>query len=88
VGRKEGENVQQLQSHINFSSVDRVSIVAAHPKPDMNQAQYIFEYTHDFDRLNTTLKISNQEWGFSSMATLARNTFVGFEAIKHVYLNK
>lgn len=91
IGRKEGDQSLGLQCHLNLSETSKILLVSSHPKPDLNQGHYVFEYSHDFERLNTTVKMSNMETSVSACAALYKNIFVGFEAVKHVnkiYINK
>lgn len=85
IGRKEGDQAVALQGHLMLTDKDKVTLVAQHPKADLNQAVYAAEYTHEFDRMNLGVKYSNMEpLSISSVATLYKNIFVGCEAYKHV----
>ena len=84
IGRKEGDQSLGLQCHLNLSDSSKILLVSSHPKPDMNQGHYVFEYSHDFERLNATVKMSNMETSLSAVASLYKNIFLGFEAVKHV----
>lgn len=86
VGRKEGDQSLQLQGHFNLSRHDKFSLVVNHPKPDLNMAMYVLEYTRDFDRFTTGVKLSNQEMSVSACSTLYKNTFIGIEAVKAVII--
>ena len=85
MGRKDGENGLVIQAHVMFSKDDRLALVSQYNKNDFNQSAYVAEYTHDFERLHTSFKVSNME-GFSAsaVAPLYRNFFLGVEATKHV----
>jgi hypothetical protein len=84
IGRKEGDQSLGLQCHLNLSDSSKILLVSSHPKPDINQGHYIFEYSHEFERLSTSIKMSNMETSFSAVAALYKNLFLGFEAVKHV----
>ncbi len=84
VGRKEGDQSLQMQLHYNISRKDKISVVCNHPKPDLNMSMYVFEYGRDFDRLNTSLKITNQEISVSACTALYKNTFIGMEVVSVV----
>ncbi len=84
IGRKEGDQSLGLQCHLNLSDSSKILLVSSHPKPDINQGHYAFEYSHDFERLNTSFKISNMDTSLSATAALYKNLFLGFEASKHV----
>jgi hypothetical protein len=84
MGRKEGQESLGMQCHLNLSDNDKVLFVASHPKPDINQGHYVVEYTREFERLNTSFKVSNMEVGLSASASIYKNLFAGFEAVKHV----
>jgi hypothetical protein len=84
IGRKEGDQSLGLQCHLNLNDSSKILLVSSHPKPDINQGHYVFEYCHDFERLNATVKVSNMETSVSSSAAVYKNIFLGFEAVKHV----
>ncbi len=84
IGRKEGDQSLGLQCHLNLSDSSKILLVASHPKPDINQGHYVLEYSHEFERLNTSVKISNMETSLSAVAAIYKNIFFGFEAVKHV----
>jgi hypothetical protein len=84
MGRKEGDQSLGMQCHLNLSENDKILFVASHPKPDINQGHYVMEYTREFDRLNTSVKVSNMEMSLSASALIYKNLFAGFEAVKHV----
>ena len=85
MGRKDFADFSQgLQAHVNLSDRSKLSLVASHPKPDISQGHYVAEYSYEFDRLITSLKFSNMDSSFSAVATVMKNVFVGFEAVKHV----
>lgn len=87
IGRKEGDQSLALQCHLNLSEASKILLVSSHPKPDINQGHYVFEYSYEFERLVTSFKLSNMEVGGSATAAIYKNIFLGFEAIKHVSLN-
>jgi len=84
IGRKEGDQSLALQCHLNLSESSKIFLVSSHPKPDINQGNYVLEYTHEFERLNATVKVSNMETSVSAVSALYKNVFIGFEAVKHV----
>ena len=86
MGRKEGDQSLGMQCHLNLGENDKILLVASHPKPDINQGHYVAEYTREFERLNTSVKISNMEFGVSASALMYKNLFLGFEAVKHVHI--
>lgn len=84
MGRKEGDESLGMQCHLNLTDNDKVLFVASHPKPDINQGHYVVEYTRELERLNLSFKLSNMEFGVSGSASIYKNLFAGFEAVKHV----
>lgn len=86
IGRKEGDQSLGLQCHLNLSENDKILLVSSHPKPDINQGHYVFEYTREFERLVGSVKFSNMESSLSACVALYKNVFLGFEAVKHVHL--
>jgi len=84
IGRKEGDQSLALQCHLNLNENNKILIVSSHPKPDVNQGHYVMEYTREWERLPSSVKVSNMETSVSAVAALYKNIFVGFEAVKHV----
>jgi hypothetical protein len=84
IGRKEGDQSLGLQCHLNLSESSKVLLVSSHPKPDINQGHYVCEYTHEWERLVASVKLSNMETSVSFCAAAYKNLFLGFEAVKHV----
>jgi hypothetical protein len=84
MGRKEGDQSLGMQCHLNLTENDKILCVASHPKPDLNQGHYVVEYNREFERLSTTIKVSNMELSASASASIYKNLFAGFEAVKHV----
>jgi hypothetical protein len=84
VGRNEGGQGLMLQSHFSLTATDKISVISQHPKPDVNQGFYMAEYNHKFDRLDTTVKVSNNENSFTAAGTVYKNIFLGFEATLNV----
>jgi hypothetical protein len=83
MGRKEGDSLG-LQCHLNFGENDKLLLIASHPKNDVSQAHYVAEYSREFERINTTFKLSNMELSVAASASIYKNLFTGFEAVKHV----
>jgi hypothetical protein len=80
VGRNEGGQGLMLQAHFGLDANNKISIISQHPKPDVNQGFYVFEYNRKFTRVDTSLKLSNHENSFSAVAAAFKNVFVGFDA--------
>ncbi len=84
MGRNEGDQSLGMQCHLNLNENNKLLVVASHPKPDINQGHYVVEYNREFERLNTTVKVSNMDYSLSASAAIYKNLFAGFEAVKHV----
>lgn len=84
MGRKDGEQGLVMQAHIMLSKNDRIALVSQYNKGDFKQVAYVGEYSHDFERFQTSFKLSNMEGlSASAVAPLFRNIFVGIEASKN-----
>ncbi len=85
VGRTEAGEKLMLQSHINLSAADKIFLAANYLKPDHNQGIFEFEYGRKFERLDTAIKyVTSGMLSFSVVSTLAKNSFVGVEAVYNV----
>ena len=85
IGRNEGGQSLALQAHIGIDANNKISLVSQHPKPDVNQGIYVFEYNRKFTRLDTTIKFSNHENSISAVGAIFKNVFAGFDASFSVY---
>lgn len=85
IGRK-CPKMKAIQAFLNISENVKVHLVSQHPKEDMNQGYYAFEYVHDFERMNFTYKFSNMDSSVSLISPIYKNIFLGFEARKVVNL--
>lgn len=83
VGRKEGKSLL-LQSNTIFNNTkDKIVFTLQHQNEKLDQSIYQTEYSHDFDRLNFSMKISNAEpFSFSTVSPIYKNLFLGIEAYK------
>lgn len=80
VGRNEGGQGLMLQAHFGLDANTKISVISQHPKPDINQGVYVAELNRKFNRLDTTLKLSNHESSLSATAAVFKDVFVGFDA--------
>jgi hypothetical protein len=85
IGRKDGDQSLGLQCHVNLGESDKILLISSHPKPNINEGHYVIEYSHEFERCNAAIKVSNMETSVSMTAALYKNIFLGFEGVKHVF---
>jgi hypothetical protein len=83
IGRK-CPKMKALQGFFNITENSKIHLVTQHPKEDMSQGYYGFEYVHDFERLNLTYKYTNMDTGLSLISPIYKNIFLGFDAYKNI----
>ena len=83
VGKKELPESILLQSHIFFSDKERLELLTQIPKKDFSNNIYSIEYVKEFNRLNTSIKLSSDLFSISTITSIYKNLFCGFEAYKN-----
>ena len=83
VGKKELPESILLQSHIFFSEKERLELLTQMPKKDFSNNIYSIEYVKEFNRLNTSIKLSSELFSISTITSIYKNLFCGFEAYKN-----
>lgn len=84
-GMNDSGEKQMVQAHWILNQSEKITFISQYGRPDYRSGMYDLEFTKSFDRLETTVKMSNMAGNsLSLIGCIAKDTFAGFEVASGV----